>query len=407
LPLQEHMQYVSVDDHLLEPPNLWQDRLTKQLCEDGPRLVWVDGPVHDDVGRVFEDGCEAWAFDGEVIAQTAGFSVAGIPPEEREDGPLSYSVIRRGSFDIAARIEDMDLDGVHAQLCFPTFPRFAGTRFLTNKNRELSLACVRAYNDFVLEEWCGHAPGRQIPMVILPLWDVDECAREVVRTGERGARAATFPENPVPLGLPSIFSDAWDPLWASLQDADMTVCTHIGTSGSLPRPAPDAPYVVSPMLCPINTWTTLISFLTSAVFSKFPGLRVSLAEGGIGWIPAALERAEDMWKIRPHWLAGVDQPLSPAELFGRNVFGCLLDDRVGIDVRHHVGVDNIMFESDYPHADSKWPDARRYAAERLAGVPDDEAHRMIELNARRVFRFPRTDSGSPAASVDAAAATVD
>jgi predicted TIM-barrel fold metal-dependent hydrolase len=289
------------------------------------------------------------------------------------------------------RLADMDDDGVQAQLCFPTFPRFAGTRFVRSRDRGLALACVQAYNDFVLDEWCAYAPGRQIPMVIVPLWDVGACVAEIERTAVRGARAVSFPENPAPLGLPSVFDHAWDPFWAAVQDAEMVVCTHIGSSGETPKPSADAPQSLTSALMPISSWTTMMSFLLSHVFHDFPGVKLALSEGGLGWIPAALERADYVWQQRRHSRGDLHMTVSPSMLYRQNVFGCLLDDTVGIELRHRIGVDRILFESDYPHADSKWPNSRAYAAGILADVPDDEAHRMIELNARELFRFPRSD----------------
>jgi predicted TIM-barrel fold metal-dependent hydrolase len=260
------------------------------------------------------------------------------------------------------------------------------------QDRQLALACVHAYNDFVLDEWCAYAPDRQIPLGILPLWDVDRCVEEIERTAAGGMRAFSFPENPAPHGLPSLFDEAWDPMWSALEAAEMPVCMHIGTSGSMPKPTADAPYIVGSALLPINTWATLASLLFSPVFHRHSGLQVSLTEGGVGWIPAALERADYIWDIHRYRLPEIEQGLRPTELFRRNVSGCLLEDRIGIELRHEIGVDRISFESDYPHADSKWPNARKYASELLVEVPDDEAHQMIELNARRLFRFPRSDA---------------
>jgi predicted TIM-barrel fold metal-dependent hydrolase len=166
---------------------------------------------------------------------------------------------------------------------------------------------------------------------------------------------------------------------------------HIGTSG-LPPLAPDAPYALGSAILAINTWSTVGSLLLSNILHRFPGLKFVMSEGGAGWIPAALERADDIWEIRPDWKDELVGTIPPSELFRRNIFATLLHEHIAVELRHHIGLDNIMFESDYPHADSKWPDSRAYASKLLADVPDEEAHRMIELNARRVFRFPRVEA---------------
>jgi predicted TIM-barrel fold metal-dependent hydrolase len=390
MPLQPYMDYVSVDDHLLEPPDVWTSRLPARFREDGPQLIECAEPIADDFGRIFPAGSEAWRFDGAIITQSMGMGIAGVPPEHRETAALRYESVRPGCYSPKARLADMDIDGVDAQLCFPTFPRFAGTRFLSTRNRELALACVIAYNDFVIDEWCGFAPGRQIPMVILPLWDVAACAAEVRRTASLGARAVSFPENPAPLGLPSVFDHSWDPMWEAVDESQLVICTHIGSSGSPPKPSDDAPLTATSMLMPVSSWTTLVTFLLSHVFVDFPNVKLALSEGGLGWIPAALERADYAWEQRRHSRNDLHKDIRPSDMYRGHIYGCLLDDTVGILTRHLIGVDHIMFESDYPHSDSKWPASRAYAEKVLVDVPDDEAHRMIELNARDLFRFPRS-----------------
>jgi predicted TIM-barrel fold metal-dependent hydrolase len=387
MPLQEHMNYISVDDHLVEPPMLWQDRLPRSMRDRGPRIVETTTDVADDIGVVYPAGSEAWAFDGTVIPQSAGLAVAGTAVEERSVKALRYSEMRPGCYDPAARLRDMDDDGVYAQLCFPTFARFAGTRFLVNPDRELAAACVRAYNDFAVDEWCAADRKRQIPVAILPLWDIELSRQEVQRVAGRGMRAVSFPENPTPHGLPSLFSSDWNPVWAAIEAAGMPICMHIGTSGSMPRPAPDAPHSVSSALLPVNTWTALISLLYSPMLHHFPDLKISLTEGGVGWIPAALERADFIWEVNRFRYPDLAGGVRPSERFRRNIYGCLLDDRIGMQLRHEIGVDRISFESDFPHADSKWPNDRKYASELLADVPDEEAHQMIELNARAMLNF--------------------
>lgn len=389
VPLQPDVQYVSVDDHLLEPPDLWTSRLPAALVDRGPRLVETTEDTADDFGKVFPAGSEAWLYDGAIVTQTMGMGIAGVPVEERGRDALRYEVVRPGCWSPKDRLVDMDADGVQVQCCFPTFPRFAGTRFVRTPDRALAQACVRAYNDFVLDEWCGYAPDRQIPMILLPLGDIAACVAEVERCAARGARAVSFPENPAPLGLPSLFDRAWDPLWAAVQDAQLVVCTHIGSSGSPPKPAADAPQSVTSVLMPVSSWTTMMSFLLSHVFWEFPGVKLCLSEGGLGWIPAALERADYVWQQHRHSRSDLHLTIPPSELAQGHVYGCLLDDTVGIALRDRIGVGHILFESDYPHADSKFPGTRDYAARLLADVPDDEAAAMVEHNARALFRFPR------------------
>jgi predicted TIM-barrel fold metal-dependent hydrolase len=373
MPLQDHMQLISTDDHVIEHPRVWLDRLPAADRDAGPRIV-------------DEDGTQIWEYEGRRYPQMALNAVAGRPREEFGLEPTRYDQILPGCYDPVARVKDMDADGIEAQLCFPSFPKFAGTVFLQGRDQRLALRCVQAWNDFMLDEWCAAAPGRFIPVVILPLWDPGLAAAEVERTAAKGARTISFPENPAPLGLPSFHTDHWDPVFAAAQAAGMPLSMHFGTSGKAPATADDAPFAVAIALFGCNSMYTTADLLFSPVFHKFPELKVALSEGGIGWIPYMLERIDSTWE-RHKYYTGVNRDVRPSDLFRRHIWGCFIDDEFGIANRHAIGVDRITWECDYPHSDSNWPEARKRAAEALADVPDDEVHRIVELNARALFRF--------------------
>ena len=202
MPLQPDVQIVSVDDHVIEHPNVWQDRLPEKFKEAGPKNI------RDENGR------DVWWYEGNP-SYTGGLgAVAGKPREEYGLDPGSYDEMRKGCYDPKARIEDMDLDGVHAQLCFPTFAGFAGGAFFRATDKELASACVSAYNDWMIDEWCASMPGRQIPLVIMPFWDIDLTVKEAARVAAKGAKGVTFTEMPHALGLPSFHTEHWDPFLA-------------------------------------------------------------------------------------------------------------------------------------------------------------------------------------------------
>ncbi|MCA1844566.1 MAG: amidohydrolase family protein, partial [Actinobacteria bacterium] len=239
MPLRDDMQLISTDDHVIEHPRVWADRLPAAMRDNGPRVVDVD-PTDGDARPA-----QTWCFEGRLYPQLALNAVAGRPPVEFGLEPSRYDDILPGCYDPKARVADMDLDGVQAQLCFPSFPRFSGTVFLEAHDKALALASVKAYNDFMLDEWCGAAPARFIPLVILPLWDADLATAEVERCAAKGAKAVSFPENPVPLGLPSFHTDHWDGVLGAIHDADMPLCMHFGSSGKAPKTADDAPFPVA------------------------------------------------------------------------------------------------------------------------------------------------------------------
>ena len=148
---------------------------------------------------------------------TSGLSaVVGKAKEEFSPNPLNYDDMRPGCYDPVARLEDMDRAGIIASLCFPTLPRFCGQLFYEAKDRDFGFVCLQAYNDWMIDEWCGAAPGRYIPLVLIPIWDPALAAKELERCAAKGATAFCFSENPEPLGLPTIHDPDryWDPVMA-------------------------------------------------------------------------------------------------------------------------------------------------------------------------------------------------
>ena len=334
-------------------------------------------------------GHEVWMLEGNHVPTLKHHAMAGQDPAG-ESGPITFAEMRPGCYDPAARIEDMDRDGVWAQLCFPTFARFAGTRFLQEcRDRELAMACVEAYNDFMVEEWCGHDPDRQIPLVILPLWDVAACVVEAERAASKGAKAISFPENPAPLGLPSWHSGEWDPLLAVAEQAELPLCMHIGTSGRSTATAPDCPDSVRYTLLATNSMGAAADLLLSGAFVRFPGLKVAISEGGIGWIPYFLERIDWTWEGHRLMEPRIDFGCKPSEMVPGHLFGCFIVDDAGLEQRHRIGLSQILWESDYPHPDSAWPHSRERLADSVRDIPDDEVRQIVEGNARELFGLVR------------------
>jgi predicted TIM-barrel fold metal-dependent hydrolase len=396
MPLQEHNQIVSVDDHLVEHPRVWRDRLPAKYRDVGPQITEVNG-------------AHVWHYDGNTYPTVGLNAVAGKPREMWGMDPIRYEDMIPGCYDPAARVEDMDLDGIQAALCFPSFPGFAGSTFFHGKDPELARLCVQAWNDFCIDEWCAAAPDRFVPLGMVPFWDIDAAVKEAERIAAKGARTISFPDATVPGGQPSFHSRHWDPLWQVCSDAGMPVSLHFGGGGFVPGysfsaraglsskgntlgpenlSAPDAPFAVAIALFPSNLMWTTVDLLFSGTLQRFPKLQFSLAEGGIGWVPYMLERCDYTWD-RHRYYQPIDFDARPSELFREHFWGCFIDDEHGLANRHTIGIDRVMLEVDYPHSDSNWPNSRKRAAEVLANVPDDEVEKIVETNARRMLRFPR------------------
>jgi len=383
MPLQDYMQLISTDDHLIEHPKLWSDRLPKRYADVGPKIVEMKMGAGDFMAEV-------WDYEGRIYPYIGLNAVAGKKPEEFGAEPTRYDHMLPGCYDPVARIADMDIDGVHAGVSFPSFPRFAGTVFLEGEDPELALLCVKAWNDYILDEWCPTAPGRLIPMVILPLWSVAESVKEIYRTAAKGSRVIAFVENPVPLGLPSFHTDHWDPVFRAATDTGQPLSLHFGTSGQAPITAPEAPMAVMIALFGCNSMYATADLLFSPVFHNHPDLKIMLSEGGIGWVPYMLERMDQTWN-KHRFYQNINQSVKPSELFSKHLFGCFIDDQHGLASRHEVGIDNITWECDYPHSDSNWPNSRKVVHDLMIDIPDDEVHKIVELNSRKLMNIPRTD----------------
>lgn len=371
----EDMVMISVDDHIVEPPTMFDAHWPAKYADRKPRVVRTD------------EGGDIWEFEG-VRAPNVGLNaVAGCPPDEYNLDPTEYAQMRPGCFLAEERIGDMSAAGVLAGLNFPTFPHFCGQYFGRIPDKDLALAAVRAYNDWHIDEWHGSNPDRFIPLSIPPLWDVEEMAAEIHRVAAKGCHAVTFSENPSKLGLPSYHTDHWDPFLKACLDEEVTICLHIGSSSSMVITSPDAPPEVMIALTPVNSLQAVTDILFSGVLARFPGLQIAMSEGGVGWLPYALERVDYVHKHHHAWTHTDLGGKLPSELFYEHFWTCFIDDRAGTEMRHLVGVDRMMWEMDYPHSDSTWPNAAEQLWDNIGKLPADEIDKISHQNAMKAFHF--------------------
>jgi predicted TIM-barrel fold metal-dependent hydrolase len=369
------MILVSVDDHVIEPPTMFDAHIPEKYRDQAPR-------VKED-----ESGAQYWEYEGNRAPNMGLNAVAGCPPEEYGLNPLRFDQMRPGCYDITERINDMNANGVLGSMNFPTFVHFCGQLFLKSNDKDLALACVRAYNDWHIDEWAGTYPGRIIPLAIMPLWDVNLMADEIRRTSAKGCHAVTFSENPEKLGLPGLHLDYWDPFFKACEDTGTVVCMHIGSSSSMTVTSMDAPVDVSIAITPMNSFLALNDLMWTPICRKFPNIMIAMSEGGTGWIPYALERMDYTYSHHKAWTGADFGGLTPTEIFHRNFSTCFIDDRAGIELRHLVGIDRMTWECDYPHSDSTWPHSAELLAHSLEGVPDDEIDKITHLNAMKIYQF--------------------
>ena len=399
--MDDFPRIISVDDHVIEPPGVWQDRLPEKFKDRGPRMVrdtaeftFLGGKFDFRRGVEGAPACDWWLYDDLEYPTPRLSAAVGFDRDEVTLEPITLDEMRKGCWDVKARIEDMAMNHVDGSLCFPSFPRFCGQTFMERDDKELADLCVKAYNDWMIDEWCGTSDGFLLPLIIIQLWDPEAAADEVRRGAARGCRAVCFSEQPAALGLPSIHDEDrhWDPFFAACEETGTVICMHIGSSSKMPSTSADAPPAVGSSLVYANAQGALMDWLFCGAFVRFPQLKIAFSEGQIGWMPYALERADKVWEHNRGWAGVADQvPEPPSTYVAGHVYGCIFDDEHGLDNRHKIGMDMITFETDYPHSDSTWPHTLEVAKKitSAADMSGDEIHKLMRGNAIEMLGLDR------------------
>ncbi len=366
---------ISADDHVVEPPDTFEGRVRARLADRAPRVVDTD------------DGGQTWVYDGKELPNVGFNAVVGRPVEEYGFEPTRFDEMRRGAWDIDARIADMDLNGVYGSVNFPSFlPGFAGQRLQTvTTDRALAMAAVRAWNDWHLEVWAGSHPDRIIPCQIPWLLDPEVGAEMIRENAERGFKAVTFSEAPDKLGFPTLHSGHWEPFLAACAETGTVVNLHIGSAGASPSTSDDAPPDVVGVLFFAYAIYAAVDWLYSLAPVRYPDLKICLSEGGIGWVAGLMDRLDHM--LGYHDMYGTwTSDLTPAEVFKRNFWFCAVEDPSAFVQRDRIGVENILLESDYPHCDSTWPDTQAIVHSEIGGLPAEDIERITWRNVADLYR---------------------
>ncbi len=364
----------SVDDHIVEPPGVWVDR--------------VPAALRDRVPRVLErDGHQLWVWEGGQEATMGLNAVAGKPIETWGAEPTRFEDMIPGCYDPHERAKDLLSNGIFASVAFPTLPGFAGRKFQTFPDKDLAVVCVQAWNDFVIDEWCAAQPDLFVPMSIAPVWDVDLAVAETRRMIERGTKALCWMEDPANLGLPGYHTGYWEPLFALCEEAGLPVCMHIG--GALPTVTLEG---TVPMVEIASAFAhaarSSVNMMVSPIPRKYPAIKLVWSEGGIGWITAALERADRQWERHKYWTHLDEVDVLPSEVAKRNMWFCMIEEPLGLQYRHDFAIDHIVWESDYPHADTPFPNTQAACKALFGGVPQGEVEAITHRNAETLFDFP-------------------
>ena len=375
---------ISVDDHLVEPPDMFEGRVPAKFADAAPRIVEN------------QFGHQVWEFDGATYTQVGLGAVAGRPREDWRLEPTRFDEVRPGCYDVHERVRDMDLNGVWASLNFPSqITGFSGRVFSLASDRDLGLAVTRAWNDWLYDEWWQPYPDRSIPCGITFLSDPGLGAEEIRRNAERGFRAVTLPERPHKAELPSLFSGYWDPIVAACADTDTVICLHVGSSGMADYPDDSPRLGLGATLFGQLSLSACAEWLWSELPVRYPDLKIAMSEGGIGWVAMLLDRLDNVVDRSGYGEMYAEGTIRPADVLQRNFWFCTIDDPSTIDTRARIGIDHIMIEVDYPHGDSTWPDTQDVIDQYWGHLPVDDLRKLVYQNAADLFRWPLPPDPKP------------
>jgi predicted TIM-barrel fold metal-dependent hydrolase len=338
--------------------------------------------------------CDVWYYEDTVFPLHAAFAAVGPTADLPATTAVTYDDILPGCYDQKHRLADMDVNHTEASLCFPTVPRFCGQLFLNRQDTTLARLCVETFNDWMIDEWCaGEGTGRLLPLTLVPMWDASLAAAEIRRCADKGSHAVAFCESPSELGLPSVHTDEWEPFLAACSETGTVINMHIGSSSKQPQTSPGAPMISMVALTSENSVHALVDWLLCGALARFPDLKIALSESQVGWMPFILERLDSAWHRSKHYDPSIYEalPEPPSHYVPGRVFACVFDDAVGLANRDYIGMGQIMFETDYPHADSTFPRSRQVAEEMIAasGLSDTEARQFVRANAIACYDLQR------------------
>ena len=362
---------ISADSHVLEPHDLWTSRLQGTKYEArAPHMV-----EHDTHGHLFIiDGLKPFPIG---LAGAAGKASS----ELRASGDTA-DTLRAGGWDPVARLDDMDTDGVAAEVLYPSI----GMTLAQSKDRDYQLECIRAYNDWMVE-FCAAGKGRLIGLAMIPTIDPQAAVDEIERCVPLGLRGAMVP------GMPTdghYAEERFDPMWAAFADANWPVSFHILTGGMGGDPTLGSGLGMMTVMSIVQeVQQTFALLIFGKVFDRHPELKVVSAEHDAGWVAHYAYRLDQMWERHHNWLGRKSQGLQrqPSEYLRTNTYFTFQKDPVAVETRERVGLDRLMWASDYPHSDSTWPHSQKVIERDFAGVPDDDLRAILHDNVATLYNL--------------------
>lgn len=374
------MRILSTDSHVMEPPELWSSRVSRDYADRAPRLV-------------AEADADWWYVDGLKLMSVHGGADVGVRFEDQAKLRMAARMhdVRRGAYDPDAKLADMDADGIEAEVVYTTL----GLQLWRLPDSALLYELFRAYNDFIAE-FCSAHPKRLAGIALILLDDVERgCAelRRCATIGLKGAMISVYPDESL-----SYDRDIYEPFWAAAAELRMPISLHVGTNRAVPitsspsRATSDMAlkFLSTPALYATTAhWVqlSLANMIFAGVFERHPELRVVSLEHEVAWAAHFLQTIDYTYTQRArraqwHRFAG---DARPSDFFRRNVSISFQEDAIGLRLRDVIGVGNLVWGSDYPHAESTFPHSQAIIERIFAGVPDPERRAILEHNAVRLY----------------------
>jgi predicted TIM-barrel fold metal-dependent hydrolase len=368
---------ISVDDFVLEPPDLWTSRLSRQ--DWGERIPHVEAQP---------DGTQRWVVDGRALPLT-GVGGAGAVMRDRASEPRAWEAVPAAVYDPHERLRAMDADGVDYSVLYPMVGA-GGEIFGRITDPQLELACVQAYNDWVVEAWAS-VSDRFVPQCLVPLFPAEAAVAEIRRAVGKGHRGVIYPANPMELReVPHVNEPDYDPIWATCAELGVPLCVHAGSSQSIQAPvpadfSPGKAGALASITRQASTVSVVVHLLISRILMRHPGLRVVFAGSSLGWGAYQLEFADQ--QFREDGLHNEGYELTPSQLFQRQCYLTGWYGRAGVRTRDIIGTNNMMWSTNFPTATSSWPTTRDFVARAFEGVPDADREQILWKNAAALYQL--------------------
>lgn len=380
---------ISCDSHAQPDKDAFTSRMSQARWGDAiPHLMETTDKAH--MAVAMDRPVQRWVAHGQVVGNRGVVNCPTVMNDPmRKYFPQHWDEVPSYVYNPADRLSALDKDGVDAEVLFPNDPVQSGCFF--QGNAEFELDCVRAYND-TLAEW-REVSERYVPLAIIPYMSgIDVTVAEVQRAVQKGHRGIVMLAEPSQNleGLKHFNDPYWDPLWAACQDLDVPIHWHAsgGLRLSMPRwsgytrnqeqaVGPSGGFSVQAQFIP--------NLIFSGVLDRYPRSKWVCAETGLGWVNYILDGCDHEWERRHLWTEGI--LTRPSELFRRQIYVDFWYEEAGIRQRHHIGLENIMWESDYPHSTSTYPESWQFVNRTLAGVPAEEKKLLLYGNAMRVYHL--------------------